>query len=164
MNTFAEEIPPEIKSTYPSWYRKNGSKVKQIIFNEKVFSLKMIYDSGKITIRPAPGWQKNWYVGWVKNTNPQEKSGGCRNFTSTELQAAFSLLPNFFCKEGSEWILDRYPEEVDSCAEGLFVQHRNFLSIPSIGTGHDGDPSICIFIDRKTQNAVKEFLELFNSI
>ena len=139
---------------FPRWFNPHSAHMKVDVFIKEEHFMVISSHTTTVTttvriVRRAYTVDEGWYIEWEIEWNPQEKSSGRVLFTSEQLRHAFGVIadkmPNFL-------------HNAEYSESGKYVRRNNFLNIPCVGSGYDGDPNVSIYIDDDIQNAIRELL------
>jgi hypothetical protein len=137
----------------PAWWHLHGGKME---FDEKESregsTVVFRASAAKITIRLING-DKFEVTYWINN-GWRGEINGLINMDRKALEAAFGLKDEM--EDSSVGTIKKYGATV--ARQGIFIRWKEFLNIPSPGTGSDGDPNVSVFITDEIKEAIANSL------
>ena len=140
----------------PKWWHHHGDKIrvvkKSIIGSNGDFIL-METNATKLKIEKQKEID-SWTIEWKVRHGLGSSTSGIIYLHTEDIERAFDQRNNN--KETSQWLIEEYGGT--DASQGKFIRYRQYLNIPSPGTGHDGDPNISIELNDQIIESVKEII------
>src|SRR5688572_19643216 len=137
-------VPP------PQWWNTHGFKMALVPDPHRADQLVLKTNVASLVITHLNGdkWLLEWNI-----VSDVGQTGGCVTCTTATLRAAFRL-GSVVTNEELDLFKKLKKLRLTRATSGIFIRKGPFLSIPSQGTGMDGDPNLSVFVSDEIRDAM----------